>query len=337
MNYRSLFLATLALPVMIACSSSDGTPEESQPTAELQLVSTLTGAQTRGALDSDGSITRLQGTQIAASETVYAWVEDNDGTASKSYVDAWTLTAVGDGTFTGAKQYYPATGDNVDVYCLHGNFGAALTGAFPTAALTHTVMADQSTAASYTKSDLLYGSVQNQGRKAEQPIVFKHKLSKIEVKLQAGAGLTAAQLADATTTVTLLGLKNVATYTPAKAPALASGGDIAAYGGTVSATGTATDIKMYLQKDNSTGATVVVFGEAVVVPQSVSATADFLKIRIPDGGDLLARLGGTGDKTFEAGKKYLYTVTVNLSGISLTSTITDWSDGTGDNLNADIE
>ena len=336
MNYRSLFLATPALLVLAACSSDGVGPEASEPQAELQLVSTLTGAQTRGSLDSDGSITRLQSTQIAAGETVYAWVEDNNGTASSAYVNAWTLSAQGDGTFTGIKQYYPATGDNVDIYCLHGNFGTALSGAFPTAALTHMVEADQSTAASYTKSDLLYGSVQNQGRKTTQPIVFKHKLAKIEVKLKVGEGVTAAQLADASTTVQLLGLKPLATYTPAKAAALASGGSIDSYGGTISPSGTATDIKMYLQKDNASGATVVVFGEAVVVPQSISASANFLKIRIPDGGDLFAKLGGTADKAFEAGKKYIYTVTVNLSGISLTSTITDWSDGTGDDLNANI-
>ena len=29
--------------------------------------------------------------------------------------------------------------------------------------------------------------------------------------------------------------------------------------------------------------------------------------------------------------------TVSLSGISLTSTITDWADGTGDDINADID
>lgn len=335
MKYKSLFLTPAVLAALVACSSDS--PSVEQAPQAISLESRLSGSSTRGTLDDDAALTRLQSTQIAAGETVYAWVEDNGGTASTAYVNAWQLSADGTGKFTGATQYYPATGNNVDIYCLHGNFATAPSGAFSSAALTHTVMTDQSVATSYTKSDLLYGSVQNQGRKESQPIIFKHKLAKIEVKLKVGDGVTAAQLANGSTTVSVLGTKTAATWTPAKAPALADGGSIAAYGGTVEATGTAADIKMYLQKETDATATINVFGEAVIVPQSISPTANFFKIHISTGGDLFAKLGGTADKVFEAGKKYVYTVTVSLSGLTLTSSITDWSDGTGDDLNADID
>ena len=119
-------------------------------------------------------------------------------------------------------------------------------------------------------------------------------------------------------------------------PALADGGDIAAYGGTVKATGTATDINMYLQKETDATATILAFGEAIIVPQSVSPSVNFIRIRLADGGDIFAKLGGTADKVFEAGKRYVYTVTVNLTTITLTSSITDWDDGAGGDLNADI-
>lgn len=337
MKYKDLFLATTALLALTACSSDSQTSGGEELPVELKLTSRLSGAQTRGTLDTDADITRLQGKQIASGETVYAWVEDNSGTAATPYINAWQLTAKGDGTLEGTKQYYPPTGNNVDVYCLHGNFAAAPSGSFPSTALTHTVMADQSTAANYAKSDLLYGSVQNQGRKEKQPVVFKHKLAKIEVKLKAGAGVTAAQLTNAATKVMVTGTLPAATYAPAKAAALEEGGSIASYGGTVTASGTAADISMYLQKDNSDGATIVVFGEAIIVPQTISAAANFFKIHISDGGDLFAKLGGTESKVFEAGKKYTYTITVNLSGITLTSSITEWTDGSGDDLNADID
>jgi len=338
MKYRNLFLTTAALALLSACSGDSLTGSGSeQPQQPISLVSQLTGAQTRGALDDDASLTRLQSTQIAEGEKVYAWVEDNNGSASTAYIDAWSLEAQGDGTFLASTQYYPATGDNVDIYCIHGNFGTVLSGAFPTASLSHTVAANQSSEVAYLKSDLLYGSVQNQGRRDKQPIVFKHKLAKIEVKLKVGEGLTAPQLANGSSTVTILGTKNIATYTPAKSAALADGGSIATYGGTVVASGSETDIAMFMQKETDETATIAVFGEAIIVPQAISPTANFIKIHTASGGDMYAKLGGTADKVFEAGKKYVYTVTVSLSGISLTSTITDWVDGTGDDINADID
>ena len=336
MKYKNLLLATAATLAFGACSTdSEGTVQRETP-LEISLISSLSNASTRGSLDTDGSITRLQSTQIAAGETVYAWVEDNNGTTSSSYIDAWKLTANGDGTFSGTTKYYPTTGDNVDVYCIHANLAEEPSGNFPASAATHTVMTDQSSAANYLKSDLLYGSVQNQGRKALQPIVFKHKLAKIEVKIKQGNGVTPAQLTDAGTAVYIQNTLPTATYTPAKAPALAEGGAIATYGGSVKATGTAADIKMYMQKESDATATILAFGEAIIVPQSVSPTTNFIKIHLADGGDLYAKLGGTEDKVFEAGKKYVYTVTVSLTTITLTSSITDWDDGNGDNINADI-
>lgn len=326
-KYKNLLLATAATLAFGACSTdSEGTVQRETP-MEISLISSLSNASTRGSLDTDGSITRLQSTQIAADETVYAWVDANNGSASSSYINAWQLTAKGDGTFSGTTQYYPSTGGNIDVYCIHANLDATPTGAFPATAVTHTVMADQSTAANYQKSDLLYGSVQNQGRKTSQPVVFKHKLAKIEVKLKVGDGMPAARLMDAGTAVYIQNTLPKASYTPAKAPALADGGAIATYGGSVTATGTAADIKMYMQKETDATATILAFGEAVIVPQSVSPTANFIKIRLTDGAEFFAKLGGTGDKVFEAGKKYVYTVTVNLSALSLTSSITDWDDG----------
>ncbi|MBR1389544.1 MAG: fimbrillin family protein [Prevotella sp.] len=330
MKHRNLLLATAAILSLGACSTDSEKVSEGTSPMEISLVSSLNGTSTRGALDTDASITRLQSTQIAAGETVHAWVEDNSGTASSPYINAWKLTAQGDGSFSGTTQYYPSTGDNVDVYCIHANLSAEPSGAFPTAAITHAVMADQSVAANYLKSDLLYGSVQNQGRKASQPILFKHKLAKIEVKLKLSDGLTVAQLTDAGTAIYIQNTLTTATYTPAKAPALAEGGDIAAYGGTVSATGAASDIRMYLQKETDATAEVLVFGEAIIVPQSVSPTADFIKIHLADGGDLYAKLGGTTAKVFEAGKKYVYTITTSLSSMTLTSSITDWDDSAGE-------
>ena len=42
-----------------------------------------------------------------------------------------------------------------------------------------------------------------------------------------------------------------------------------------------------------------------------------------------------GDKAFEAGKSYIYTVTVNRTPLGLTATVTDWEEGAGDNGTAE--
>ena len=357
MKYRNLLLATSALLTAAACSNDGTAPEEVGKSVELRLTSSLSDGQTR-AFDTDADITRLQGEQIAAGEKVYAWVDSRNSTTTSAYVNAWELTAgtaagEADGSFRGDTHYYPSSGDNVDIYCIHGNFTGITAGttAFPETALTHTVALDQSTPANYQKSDLLYGSVQNQARKTSQSIIFKHKLAKVEVKLKVGTGTTVAQLTNEGTTVHILNTKNRVQWLPVKQDAFASvtpATTIPAYGGTLgdlsfedATTAATTGINMYLQKDASVAdaiGNIAVFGEAIVVPQTLTATAaaplNFIKVHLNDGGDLYAKI--TSNITFEPGKKYIYNITVNLTGITLTSTITNWTNGTGNDLNANI-
>lgn len=334
MNYRNYFFASAVAIVLCACGNdTEQTQEVEQVPQAMKLTSSLTSS-TRGPLDTDNAITRLQGSQIAANENVYAWVEDRSGSTVTSHINAWALTADGSGNFSGDTKYYPATGHNVDIYCIHGNFVSAPSGVFPTSALTHKVELDQSTAANYQKSDLLYGSVQDKGRVASQTIVFKHKLAKIEVKLQKGTGVTAAQLAHASTTVHVLNTDNQVLWTPAKSADFTSTTAIASYGGSFGTTsktdatnaGT-TGITMYLQKDNTEASTVNVFGEAIIVPQTVGTTDNFIKVHLGEGGDLYAKLSAS--KAFEAGKKYIYTITVGLTELKLKSEITDWESENG--------
>lgn len=336
----------IATAFLAACSNEDQRAEVPEGAVEISLASSLTAETTRGAFDdtNDASITRLQGSQIANGEKVYVWIDENTSPTATSYVEAWEITADGAGALTPAatdKKYYPGTGNNVNFYCIHGNFSATPSGAFPTM-LTHQVALDQSTAANYAKSDLLYGSLQDCSRTtAARAILFKHKLAKIEVKLIIGTGVTLAQLTDAGTYVKLLGTNDQADYTPAKQDAYANitpAITLADYGGTLSnltQSTTNTDITMYSQTDGSATdaiGEIPVFAEAVIIPQTVGTTNDFIHVHLSSGGDLYAKLSAS--TTFEAGKKYLYKVTVNLSGLQVSSSITDWDPVAGGNLDA---
>ena len=315
----------LAAGVMAFAACDNDTVIDSQQQhqqMELRLSSSL-DLQTRAAY------TMQQGTQIDASEKVYAWGDEVPTSGSPSeYIKAWQLTADGSGSFTGSKQYYPATGNNVNIYAIHGNFSETLTEGtttFPTS-LPHTVATDQTSG--YNQSDLLFGSATDLARQAgAHQVTFAHLLSKIEVYLIAGSGVTDTDLASAT--VSILGTKPQATVTLNKtATPIAS----------VTASGTATEISALMQ--HGTDQTVTVgsdtkyapaFAQAIIVPQWVSSTGasggdttDFIKVTIGTGA-YVAKVSNE----FTAGNKYTFYVTVNASGLTISSTITDWGAGTG--------
>ena len=62
---------------------------------------------------------------------------------------------------------------------------------------------------------------------------------------------------------------------------------------------------------------------AIIVPQTVSANTKLLKVTLADGGVLYYT--PDEDQTFDSEKKYSYKITVNLSGLSVQSTITEWT------------
>ena len=315
---KSKWLYLAAVLLLVACGSdSEQTGNGPQTEVELRLSSTL-DLQTRAAY------TKTQDTQIASGETVYAWVDEAKSTGAVEYIQAWPLTADGSGNFSAAKKLYPVSGNPVDVYAVHGNFATAPSGSFPTAALSHSVAADQSAAGAYEKSDLLYASKTGCARQtAAHQLTFSHLLSKIEVYLVAGTGTTDAELE--TAQVTIENTKPTASVTLSKTAAPV-----------IAASGTATDITARMQ--TQTDQTVTVsgtaqpahrFAEAVIVPQWVNTTGasggtdvDFIKITIGTSS-YTAQI----NKQFTGGNRYTYNVVVNKSGIELTSTINPWGDG----------
>jgi len=183
MKQARLSLIVSLLWVLCACSSDDTSLTEER--VPIRLTASSVNVTTRAT----GS---LQDTQIAEGENVYAWVDEVDG--SNNYLKAWTLTATTtadashDGYYqlSGSTQYYPASRKNLNLYAVHGNFTETLTEGTTDrpATLTHTVMTDQSTAANYQKSDLLYASSTGIAYGTEPvPLLFSHRLSRIIIRL----------------------------------------------------------------------------------------------------------------------------------------------------------
>ena len=199
---------------------------------------------------------------------------------------------------------------------------------YATSAQTFTVAANQTTAADYKASDLMYGVPAANGTTVGSgtwngldangkvvpttdpvPLVFTHKMVKIKVVLTP-SGSTVKK-------VELKNIKRAIDFDP-------TDGSL----GTAAAV-TGTDVTMY---NNTTGTTSTLTTTALIPKQTIATTVDFLTITTSDH-TLNYRL--PAEVTFDAGKQYIYNVTVNTDQITVTSNITDWGTETytpGDGL-----
>lgn len=305
-------MAVFAL-AMAGCSNDEN--EVNNAPVEIRLTSGV-AVQARA---------NTQAEQILVGEKVYAWV---DKVPAVSYIDAWTLTADGNGNFTGSSQYYPTDNSNLNFYALHGNFTATFTEnstAFPDAPIVHSVEADQSGTdrETYAKSDLLYAiktGVERSSNAVE--LEFYHILSKVEVALKSGEGspdLTGA-------VVTIEGTQLKADFTPGKEADMtvqtARAAMIAVNGDADNAVAPIT-IETVITTDFTTN---TAYGEAVLLSnQTIAQDATFIKVTLADGGVFNYKVDDTGGLALESGKKYTYQITVNQTGLEVTSKIQDWA------------
>lgn len=233
---------------------------------------------------------------------IYAFTEGTatvaDGYANIPYI---TQTSDADVTFApvGTTIYLPTNGDVRDIVAYYPH--KQLSGDAYEVDVT-----DQS---SQKDIDLMAAGTQTADR--TDPTVafnFVHKLSKVEITLQPGSGMTAADLKGLT--VALTGQQTAGTF------------DVTQPTSAVSVTtGAATPITLLTNTEGT-------FAEGIVLP-SDDYTGMSLEITLADGESVFTwpLSSATESSKFEAGKKYLYTINVNKAEISVTATITDWEPG----------
>ena len=322
MKYYYLLLAGLAAVALASCNNDEEISGAAPNSGAVELrVSNTIEVQTRS-YDPDGTPT--QNTQIANGETVYVWVDES--TDASAYINAWELTASGT-SLAGSTQYFPDSGDNIDLYAIHGNFSETITEGettFPSS-LTHTVIADQSgmdsDASSYTSSDLLYAAKQGVAQTTDAvSLTFYHMLSKLElaiVKNTADVSITKVTLNDVVTDVT---------FTPAKASetSMATQTTRAAMLANGNTTGS-----MLISCETSTDFSSPTYNELILVPQDL--TGKLLVFSLSDG----TIVPYTFNQTFESGKKYQYWITIGSPGLSVTYNVEEW-DSDGDPIESTV-
>lgn len=313
---KYLFFAAAAL-ALASCSNDGNMPDNANDPVEIRLTSGLQ-VQSRATHNLD--------TQLKSGEKVYVWVDDaGSGVTSPELYAKNELTADGNGNLSGSTaMYFPSTGNAVNIYAIHGNLTEYTT--FWGTQQTHTVATDQTSGVDktgYATSDLVYCKKDNVARTSQAVnLQFSHLLSKMEVVLVRGDG------APNISKVEILNTKLQATFTPDKT----SGCSVTAAGEI------ADDTKNAITIDNGTTASAdsesPTLNEAIIVPQTVNAGTQLFRITTDNGGTLYYKVPD-GGVTFAGSKKYRYTITAKLTGLTVTCTISDWT--TGESVSGDAE
>lgn len=311
---QSAIIYAMAALALTACSNDENLDNLNGP-VELRLTNGLE-VQTRATHGLDD--------KLKNGENVHVWMDDA-GNSSELYTNN-TLTAGDNGTLTGGTiMYFPETGNAVDIYAIHGNFAAdADFTNFWGTEQSHTVAQDQKSSSSgYAKSDLVYANSANVARSGNPTtanLTFEHLLSKVEVVLVRGEG------SPSIAKVEILNTQLEAKFTPSKTENF-----------TITSSGVLDqsnpiDIDTDLTSKtnaNGTDESKKQLNEAIIVPQTLTAGTEFIRVTTTTGGVLVYKIPA-GGKTFDKGKKYRYTVTANLTELEVTATITPWTPETGD-------
>lgn len=304
---KYLFFAAAAL-ALASCSNDGNMPDNANDPVEIRLTSGLQ-VQTRATHNLD--------TQLKSGEKVYVWVDDaGSGVTSPELYAKNELTADGSGTLSGGTaMYFPSTGNAVNIYAIHGNLSEYTT--FWAQSQTHTVATDQTSGdnkTGYATSDLVYCKNGNVARTSQAVnLQFSHLLSKMEVVLVQGDG------APNISKVEILNTKLQATFTPDKT----NGCSVTAAGSIADDTKNAITIDNGTTESGNTDSSPTL-NEAIIVPQTIAKDTQLFRITTDNGGTLYYKVPN-GGVTFDGSKKYRYTITAKLTGLTVSCSISEWT------------
>jgi hypothetical protein len=305
---KKYFVFAAAVIALAACSSEEENVQTWNGEIRLSAVNVV---QTRAAQG-------IQSTAFDNGEKVDVFINENATTPSIEYPQPLVYTSGTGGVLTTSdEQYYPQS-NGVNIFAVYPS-GVAGTNVNATN-VAFAVESDQSEEDAYKASDLMVGAPANNPvskTSGTVQLTFKHCLSKININISAGDGITETDLQGAT--VTILNTTTGGTFNVQTGVVTANGAQAAA---TPITAGT-------LEVREDTGVQGI---SAIIVPQTVSAGRQFISIRY--GGDqqtpateLFYTLPQAASVDFAAGYSYTFNITAKKSGLTLDgSTITDWTD-----------
>lgn len=250
---------------------------------------------------------------------------------------------------------WPTTGRGVNIYAWYpvGALTSAnvITGITEGSEPVFTVAADQSTAANagYKASDLMFGvPASNPVSRTSNyiPLTFTHKLSKVIVRLSADKASFAPNVADDGGTAevdeqqqaandrlvgTVIELVNV--HRSVKVSSGTTGALLAGSAHDKSGDAGTTVRVVTIAKAGDHVAATELEAAAIIPPQTVAEGTQLIKVTLPAGmgsGVLYYSVPTDGEsdvsQTFSSAKVYNYGITVQLTGLQVSSKITDWAE-----------
>ncbi len=192
------------------------------------------------------------------------------------------------------QPYFPLNGNDVVIEAYTGELShLANTG------LLWQICRDQTLAEDYASNDYCYAKVQVVPTKKTVTLPFVHMMSKVEVTLTENEG--------AESSITGLSILNTSPNFDVEdgVANVRDGSDV------IILNASPTEVN-----------------EGILVPQTVAAGTDFLKVSLADGGSFT--WAPSADLTFQPGYKYSFAVTVSAVGLSVSVTVEDWTSGASD-------
>lgn len=225
--------------------------------------------------------------------------------STEAYSNVRYVTTGGNGTFTpdGTTIYLPTDGSSLDFVAYYPHTTDLENGIYTVDVENQS---DQSTI------DLMAADTQTADRiKNTVAFNFEHKLSKIVLTFKPGDGMALSELTGMK--VQLTNQQPLATF------------DVTQPDGEV-VVGKNTPATLTLNTDADG-----TFSEGIVLP-SANFDGMTLHLELSDGSSFFNwDLNNSKADKFEAGKKYVYDITVNRSRLAVTATIEDWAPGNGEN------
>lgn len=291
MNKKTFSAVALAALLLTACQNDEETMQ-TDTRVSLQVTS---GIQTR-AFDN----------QWEKNDAIGIFGFTQGDAPTQAYSNVRYVTTGGDGTFTpdGTTIYLPIDGSSLDFVAYYPH---------TTSLTADGIYAVDVTDQSIQKDiDLMAAGKQRADRvNAKVNFNFEHKLSKIVFNFADGDGIALSELAGMT--VQLTNQQPKATFDVTQPD-----------GEVVVGTNTPATLTLNTTDDGMSS-------EGIVLP-SANFDGMTLHLELSDGSSFFNwDLNNSKADKFEAGKKYVYDITVNRSGLGVTATITDWTPGNGEN------
>ena len=226
----------------------------------------------------------VQNTELLSGEAVDVYIKNASTSAWIANPLSCTVSGNSGDLISASTLYYPYDGSSVSMYAVHPSVASGA---------TFTVDADQTSDANYAQSDLTFSKTATYAYStAVQTLPMTHLMAKVIVNISVpatlGTGtLTNQKLHAKRSTVVTYPVENSDGYTLS-----AASGD-----GEISFS---------------------VGGAVLIPPQTITSGSAFISFNIPGVGPYVYRL--PADRTFEAGKQYVYNLTPSSNSLSYEET-----------------